>query len=64
MVTVEDVGKTVTIRAADDFYSFVDGWYGILAGIDNGFGAVYVADVTVEGGVKCFLVPPDQLEVQ
>jgi hypothetical protein len=64
MITQEDAGKTVIIRARDEFYSFVDGWNGILEGIDNGYGAVRVADVTVDCGYKMFLVPPDQLEVQ
>lgn len=61
MVTDEDVGYTVTIRAADDFYQFVDGWSGILNRFKNGFGVVHVLDETVEQGYKEFLVPADQL---
>lgn len=64
MVAGEDVGRTVVIRAADEFYEFINGWAGILAGFESGYGVVNVADESVDGGFKQFLVPPEQLELK
>lgn len=61
MVTGEQIGRAVVIRAADDWYRFVDGWAGILARFESGMGVV---EVEHEGITKTFLVPPDQIEPQ
>jgi hypothetical protein len=54
------VGQPVTITAKDDFYAFVDGWRGSVAGWKAGHVMVHVVDIE-DGAKKEFLVPPDQL---
>lgn len=51
-------GDRVLIAARDDFYAFVDGWYGRVESFTGGH-AVVVCDRA--DGEKRFLVPPDQL---
>ena len=59
-------GTRVTIRAADEFFAFVDGWSGTvvarcptMGGSESG-----VAEVACirPDGIKTFYVPWDQLE--
>lgn len=52
-------GAAVVVRAADDFYKFIDGWRGTVGGWDAGHVVVNVRD---EGINKVFLVPAEQLE--
>jgi len=63
MVTIKDTGRAVIIRASDAFYQFVNGWSGILSGFNAGCGVVQIPDISVDGGFKQLLVPPDQLEL-
>ena len=53
------VGTPVKIRAADDFYAFVDGWTGVVSGQQAG---VAVVKCSSAEGEKTFFVPWDQLE--
>lgn len=57
---LEDVkpGDAVIITAKTDFFAFVDGWHGKVAGLNNGL--VVVECVRVDG-LKTFYVPADQL---
>ena len=64
MITTEDIGKRVIIRAADDFYKFINGWVATLEGFNSGHAVVNVPDETVDYGFKQFLVPPDQLDLE
>ena len=52
------VGDSVLIAAKDEFYAFVDGWPGRVAGLNNG---LVVVECDTPEGVKTFFVPPDQL---
>lgn len=52
-------GAAVVVRAADDFYQFIDGWRGTAAGWEQGH---VVVKVHHQGVDKVFLVPPEQLE--
>lgn len=63
MITAADVGRRVVICAADEFYAYVDGWVGTLAGFRSGFAVVHVPSEEVDTGVKEFLVPPEQLSL-
>lgn len=54
------VGDRVRVRAADDFYAYIDGWVGSVHAYKSGYVAVHCEG---EGGqVLEFLVPADQLE--
>lgn len=61
MITAADVGRQVVICAADEFYAYVDGWIGQLAGFRSGLAIVHVPSEEVDIGFKEFLVPPDQI---
>jgi hypothetical protein len=54
------VGLPVTIVAKDDFYAYVDGWSGSVAGWKSGYVVVHVIDIE-DATKKEFLVPPDEL---
>lgn len=53
------VGQAVTVRAADDFYAFIDGWRGTVYSYEAG--SVWIECVR-QGVTLRFLVPADQLE--
>lgn len=62
MVGPDDIGAAVVIAAADDFYSYVDGWRGTLDRFDEcGRGVVLVPSPEFEGLILQFPVPPDQI---
>lgn len=51
-------GDAVIITAKGDYFAFVDGWSGTVAGLNNGLVVVECARVD---GLKTFFVPADQL---
>lgn len=54
-------GQPVRIRAKDDFFAFVDGWAGTVAGWNSGL--VHVECVRDDNPARLhFFVPADQLE--
>lgn len=59
------VGDRVVITAKDDFYSYVDGWRGAVAGLNNGLVTVHVPGKQVgptgPTPLLTFFVPADQL---
>lgn len=56
------------VRAADDFYEFIDGWRGVISDRPSQAGGIWIdcpSPSTPEqqvGPMLNFLVPPDQLE--
>lgn len=59
-MTLDDCrpGQAVLIVAKDEFYAFVNGWHGRIAGINNGLIEVRCARAD---GEKTLFVPADQL---
>ena len=55
-------GAAVTVRAADDFYKFIDGWPGVIMDRPGAGGAVWIVCFNPDEQLVEFLVPPDQLE--
>jgi hypothetical protein len=56
-------GAAVTVRAADDFYKFIDGWHGVVSDRPGaGGGCVSIDCINPDGQAVQFLVPPEQLE--
>ena len=61
-------GLAVTVRAADDFYKYIDGWKGVISDMPAQAGCLWVecpspvTDTQQIGPVLKFLIPPDQLE--
>lgn len=57
-------GSAVTVRAADDFYKFIDGWQGVIADMPSAAGGVWITCKSRDevGPMLHFLVPPEQLE--
>jgi hypothetical protein len=57
---LEDIkpGDAVLITAKDEYFAFVDGWRGTVAGLNSGLVVVECARVD---GVKTMFVPADQL---
>ena len=57
---LEDIkpGDAVLITAKDEYFAFVDGWSGTVAGLNSGLVVVECARVD---GVKTMFVPADQL---
>ncbi|KAI3589310.1 hypothetical protein D9X30_4893 [Cupriavidus sp. U2] len=54
------VGDRVRVRAADDFYAYIDGWTGTVHGYKSGYVEVHC---TGDAGQPLeFLVPFEQLE--
>lgn len=51
-------GDTVVIAASGEFFAYVDGWRGRVAGWNNG---LVVVECVREDGQKTLFVPPDQL---
>lgn len=51
-------GDKVMITATDEFYQFIDGWVGRVAGFQNGLAWVVCQH---DGTEKKFLVPSEQL---
>lgn len=51
-------GRAVIVTAKDEFFAFVDGWTGRIAGLNNGLVVVECARVD---GLKTLFVPADQL---
>lgn len=51
-------GDKVMITARDEFYSFVDGWCGVVAGWQAGCAEVHCSR---PDGIKVLLVPAEQL---
>lgn len=56
-------GAAVTVRAADDYYKFVDGWRGAVMDRPGAAGAVWIVALNPENQPVELLVPPDQLEL-
>lgn len=60
----DNLGRLATVRAADEYYAFIDGWTGRIADMENG---LYWLELEgAENGTvvkKRFLVPPDQLKI-
>jgi hypothetical protein len=54
-------GTAVTVKAADDFYKFIDGWNG-LVGEYHQAGCIQIRCLNPDGQPVEFLVPPDQLQ--
>lgn len=54
-------GTAVTVKAADDFYKFIDGWIGEV-GTHHQAGAIHILCTNTDGKACEFLVPPEQLE--
>lgn len=57
---LEDVkpGDAVLITAKDEYFAFVDGWRGTVAGLNNGLVVVECARVD---GLKTLFIPADEL---
>lgn len=55
-------GAAVIVRAADDFYKFVDGWRGVVMDRPAEAGAVWITALNPDDQPVELLVPPDQLE--
>lgn len=63
MVGADDIGLPVVIRAAGDFFRFVDGWRGHLDGFESGLCRVVIeAEECGERVSKLFFVPPEEVE--
>ncbi|MYM96248.1 hypothetical protein [Duganella vulcania] len=62
-------GLAVIVRAADEFYAYIDGWKATLADLSSQAGGVWIACPSPStpaqqiGPELHFLVPPDQLEL-
>jgi hypothetical protein len=54
-------GTAVTVRAADDFYAFIDGWHGVISERQD-TAQVRIECTNKDGQAVEFLVPPEQLE--
>lgn len=52
-------GMRVVILAKDDFFAFVNGWDGIVAGLNNGL--VHVSALNPDGQTISLFVPAEQL---
>lgn len=62
MVTQDDIGQAVVVKAVDEFYSFIDGWEFILQGFDEQGRAILPKDSEEFPDItRQFLVPPDQV---
>ena len=57
---LEDIkpGDAVLITTKDEYFAFVDGWRGTVAGLNNGLVIVECARVD---GLKTLFVPADEL---
>jgi hypothetical protein len=57
---LEDVkpGDAVLITAKGEYFAFVDGWRGTVAGLNNGLVVVECARVD---GLKTLFIPADEL---
>lgn len=56
-------GSAVIVRAADDFYKFIDGWRGVVADMPSAAGGVWITcRPDLAGPDLHFLIPPEQLE--
>jgi len=62
MISAEHIGRPVRIKAADDFYAFVDGKTGLLHGFESGYAVVLSPSDEFPESELRFLVPPEQLE--
>lgn len=65
MEAAEHIGCLATVRAADGFYQFIDGWQGRVIGHRNGLCLLEVE--AMESGLlvkKQFDIPAAQLEFQ
>lgn len=61
MVTQDDIGAAVVVKAVDDFYSFIDGLECTLAGFDQGYARLTRPSEEFSDTIRQFLVPPDQV---
>lgn len=52
------VGMSVQVAAADEFFAFVDGWIGVFSGFTGGYPTIHCKR---DDGIKIFYVPADQL---
>jgi hypothetical protein len=53
-------GAAITVKAADDFYKFIDGWHG-LVGTNHQGGGIHIHCLNPDGQPVEFFVPPEQL---
>ncbi len=56
-------GVAVTVRAADDFYAYVNGWRGAVMDRPGAGGAIWIIVLNPDNQPVELLVPPDQLEL-
>lgn len=63
MVSPENIGARVCVRAADDFYAFINGKEGVIDRFESGHAVIRTPSTEFEGVELQFLIPPDQLEI-
>lgn len=55
-------GLAVTVKAADAFFEYIDGWTGTVTDMPGGGGGVWITVANQGPTLLHFLIPPDQLE--
>lgn len=61
MVTDDHIGMEVIVKAADDFYKFIDGWQFFLYGFDIGMAVVTKPSPEFPDVELIFYVDPEQV---
>lgn len=63
MIGEQHIGREVRVKAADDFYAFIDGRTGTVQSFESGHAMIRCQSEEFDDVDLFFVVPPDQLEL-